>query len=136
MTANTRLPRRAFLGGLGLAGLAAGAAATTRLLPGDAPPTAHAQGGGPGHQMTLTHNMVEGDVDPAANGFDPSDLVTDFDYGAVSTLPSGQTLREYRIVASEKTIEIAPGVTFPAWAYNGRVPGPTIRATQGDRLRI
>ncbi len=33
-------------------------------------------------------------------------------------------------------IEIAPGVTFPAWVYNGRVPGPTLRATAGDRLRI
>jgi FtsP/CotA-like multicopper oxidase with cupredoxin domain len=136
MTRNHRLPRRAFLGGLGVAGLAAGAAATTRLLPGGAPPTAHAQGEGPGHQMAMTHNMVEGDVDPAANGFDPSQMLTDFDYGEVSTLPGGQTLREYRIVAGEKPIEIAPGVTFPAWAYNGRVPGPAIRATAGDRLRI
>ena len=25
---------------------------------------------------------------------------------------------------------------FPAWTYNGRVPGPTLRATEGDRLRI
>ena len=33
-------------------------------------------------------------------------------------------------------IEIAPGIFFPAWTYNGRVPGPTIRATEGDRIRI
>ncbi len=25
---------------------------------------------------------------------------------------------------------------FPAWTYNGQVPGPTIRATEGDRLRV
>jgi FtsP/CotA-like multicopper oxidase with cupredoxin domain len=25
---------------------------------------------------------------------------------------------------------------FPAWTYNGRVPGPTIRVTEGDRIRI
>ena len=25
---------------------------------------------------------------------------------------------------------------FPAWTYNGRVPGPTLRATEGERLRI
>ncbi|MFC7583762.1 multicopper oxidase domain-containing protein [Nonomuraea antimicrobica] len=31
---------------------------------------------------------------------------------------------------------MAPGVTMPAWTYNGRVPGPTLRATEGDRLRI
>ena len=29
-----------------------------------------------------------------------------------------------------------PGVFFPAWTYNGRVPGPTLRANEGDRLRI
>ena len=25
---------------------------------------------------------------------------------------------------------------YPAWTYNGQVPGPTIRCTEGDRLRI
>ncbi|MCH8275583.1 MAG: multicopper oxidase domain-containing protein, partial [Armatimonadetes bacterium] len=33
-------------------------------------------------------------------------------------------------------IEIAPGLFFPAWTYNGDVPGPTIRARLGDRIRI
>jgi FtsP/CotA-like multicopper oxidase with cupredoxin domain len=27
-------------------------------------------------------------------------------------------------------------VTFPAWTYNGQVRGPTIRATEGDGIRI
>jgi FtsP/CotA-like multicopper oxidase with cupredoxin domain len=45
-------------------------------------------------------------------------------------------LREYEIFAVDREIEIAPGVFFPAWTYNGQVPGPTIRATEGDRLRI
>jgi manganese oxidase len=130
------ITRRSFLGGLGLAGLAGGAAAASRLIPADHAATAHAQAGDTSGHMPMTHNMVEGDVDSAANGFDPMDILTDFDYGTVSTLPNGQTLREYTIVAEEKTIEIAPGVTFPAWVYNGRVPGPTIRCTQGDRLRI
>ncbi len=31
---------------------------------------------------------------------------------------------------------MAPGVFFPAWTYNGQVPGPTIRCTEGDRVRI
>ena len=45
-------------------------------------------------------------------------------------------MREYEFVAVDKEIEIAPGIFFPAWTYNGRVPGPTIRCTEGDRLRI
>ena len=48
----------------------------------------------------------------------------------------GSLLREYEIVAVDREIEIAPGVYFPAWTYNGQVPGPTIRATEGDVVRI
>ncbi|HEV2874828.1 MAG TPA: multicopper oxidase domain-containing protein, partial [Thermoleophilaceae bacterium] len=36
----------------------------------------------------------------------------------------------------DRDIEVAPGVTYSAWTYNGRVPGPTLRARQGERLRI
>lgn len=50
--------------------------------------------------------------------------------------PDGSLLREYWIHAEDREIEIAPGVFFPAWAYNGQVPGPTIRATEGDLIRI
>ena len=48
----------------------------------------------------------------------------------------GTFLREYELFAVDREIEIAPGVFFPAWTYNGQVPGPTIRATAGDQLRI
>lgn len=32
--------------------------------------------------------------------------------------------------------ETTTGMVFPAYTYNGRVPGPTIRVTEGDRVRI
>jgi FtsP/CotA-like multicopper oxidase with cupredoxin domain len=79
---------------------------------------------------------VVGEVDHGRNGFNPTDMLTDFDYGIVSTMPNGQTLREYNIVALDKEIEIAPGVFFPAWTYNGRVPGPSLRCVEGDHIRI
>lgn len=50
--------------------------------------------------------------------------------------PDGSWLREYEIFAVDREIEIAPGLFFPAWTYNGQVPGPTIRATEGDRIRV
>jgi FtsP/CotA-like multicopper oxidase with cupredoxin domain len=77
-----------------------------------------------------------GRVDNDRNGFDPHAILTDFDGGAVSKDSSGNTVREYEFVAITKDIEVAPGVFFPAWTYNGRVPGPTIRATEGDLIRI
>lgn len=53
-----------------------------------------------------------------------------------SVKPDGTLLREYELFAVDREIEIAPGVFFPAWTYNGQVPGPTIRATEGDTVRI
>src|SRR5690606_27740948 len=32
--------------------------------------------------------------------------------------------------------EILDGVTVVAWTYNGTVPGPVIRVTEGDRVRV
>ena len=45
-------------------------------------------------------------------------------------------VREYELVAVDRTIEVAQGVEFNAWTYNGTVPGPIIRATEGDLLRV
>lgn len=77
-----------------------------------------------------------GTVDHKANGFDPTEILRDFDYGKTTRLASGRVLREWTLVASDKEIEVAPGVSFPAWIYNGRIPGPTLRCTEGDLLRI
>ncbi|MDX2271058.1 MAG: multicopper oxidase domain-containing protein [Cyanobacteriota bacterium] len=94
-------------------------------------------------EQTMTHSLrihggltSVGEVDHARNGFDPYALLTDWDPGQVSQLSNGQTLREYDIDAADRLVEIAPGVMYPAWTYNGRIPGPTIRVTEGDRVRI
>jgi manganese oxidase len=73
---------------------------------------------------------------PRGFAVDPMEFLTRFDYGTVSQLPNGQTLREYTLVAQDVELEVAPGIMFPAWTYNGSVPGPTLRATEGDRMRI
>lgn len=91
------------------------------------------------HQMGHGEDPLPGtvgEVDHKSNGFDPTQVLTDYDYGKASALPSGQTLREFDIVSSNKTIEVVPGIEFPAWTFNGRIPGPTLRCTEGDRLRI
>lgn len=40
------------------------------------------------------------------------------------------------LVAEEFEHEFAPGLTARVWGYNRSTPGPTIEATEGDRLRI
>lgn len=89
-----------------------------------------------GHHSAHGNSMLVGAVDHVRNGFDPMQMLVDWDYGTVSTLPDGRTLREYEIIAVDKEIEIAPGLFFPAWTYNNRVPGPTIRCTEGDQIKI
>ncbi len=48
----------------------------------------------------------------------------------------GRTVREWVVSASDREIEVAPGVRFPAWTFNARIPGPTFRCRQGDLLRV
>jgi FtsP/CotA-like multicopper oxidase with cupredoxin domain len=45
-------------------------------------------------------------------------------------------VREYHLTATDVDLEVAPGVFFPAWVYNGTAPGPVIRATEGDLLQV
>ena len=69
--------------------------------------------------------------------FEPAKVLREFNYGKVSKLEDGRTLREFTIIAEDtKVMEISPGVFFNVWTYNGTVPGPTIRATEGDLLRV
>ena len=137
------LTRRKALAGL-VSFLGAGVAAKLAGLPPleAAEPAAAADGvdhSKPGHLTPGSQHAgfaQGGRVDPAANGFDPSEMVRDFDWGRTQELSGGRVLREWDLVAVDKEIEVAPGVKFAAWTYNGRVPGPTLRCREGELLRI
>lgn len=149
MTSNTDLGspgRRALLvGGL----VAAGGAVA--LAKGASSQTAPANDAMAGHDMSamqadpyaapmpgMAHGnmMTVGRVDHARNGFDPTPMLTDWDTGTTEVMTDGRTLRIFEVEAVDKEIEIAPGIFFPAWTFNGRVPGPALRAKEGERLRI
>jgi manganese oxidase len=65
------------------------------------------------------------------------------DYQPVVTL-NGWTLpwrmngdwKEFHLVAEPVVRELAPGMKAHLWGYNGRSPGPTIEAVEGDKVRI
>lgn len=88
----------------------------------------------PGHDAGIP--TVVGDVNHLGNGFNPTELVTDFDYGETSKLVTGQILRTFNIVAEDKILNVVPGIEYPAWTYNGRIPGPTLRCKAGERVRV
>ena len=130
----TSATRRGLL--VGGASLGVGAAvigtqgANAQPQPAAAPHMAH---GGGVNGATFRAGAV---VDHEANGFHPTEILRDFDYGTTSVMADGRVLREWEIYAVDTEIEVAPGVRFPAWTFNSRVPGPTLRCRQGDRLRV
>ena len=136
--------RRALL----VAGLAAASGAA--IMAGDAKSQARPDPTA-GHQMSdmptnpyaapmrgMAHGSMTtvGLVDHYRNGFDPTAMLTDWETGRTELLSDGRTLRIFEVEALDKEIEIAPGIFFPAWTFNGRVPGPALRAKEGEKLRI
>ncbi|MDQ3867750.1 MAG: multicopper oxidase domain-containing protein [Actinomycetota bacterium] len=121
-----RLSRRELLAGAApvvvgapLVRLADGASATTHLA-------AHTESDR-GHAA-----MIGADAPAPGGPHDLDELL--FPPAALPHEPG--RVREYELVAVDREIEVAKGVTFPAWTYNGSVPGPIIRATEGDLLRV
>lgn len=49
---------------------------------------------------------------------------------------AGPAVREYSLDIAPKDIEMAPGVVWHAWTYNGSVPGPLLIVTAGETLRV
>jgi manganese oxidase len=65
--------------------------------------------------------------------------LTYFNCGHVTTNDKTKTTtRQFTLIAEENhTIPISTiGHKFHAWTYNGTVPGPTMRMTQGDHIQI
>jgi nitrite reductase (NO-forming) len=53
-------------------------------------------------------------------------------------LPPVQAGKVVRVTITVKdtTVEIAPGVRYRAWTFNGRVPGPVLHVRQGQRVEV
>ncbi len=69
------------------------------------------------------------------SGFNPVKYLRNFDYGTVAQ-ENGRTVREFRFEAQTSTVNLNRSTSFITWNLNGQVPAPTLRATQGDRIRV
>ena len=125
--------RRAVLGGLGVAGSAA-------LGLGGSGATAH-----PGHDdEDDSHGNFGSSGEYESGDFDPHEYLRTFNTGESGQddlrqevyEEDGRTVRHFEFSIVDTSIEIAPGVEFPAWAFENQVPGPTLRAVEGDVIRI
>ncbi|MFN2471643.1 MAG: multicopper oxidase domain-containing protein [Gaiellaceae bacterium] len=116
----------------GAAGLAAAVPAARLGWPGEAD-AGHAGSHAPKEHGEHGHAAMIGDEVPAPGGPHALDALL----APAPALPHQPgRVREYELVAVDREIEVAKGVTFPAWTYGGTVPGPIIRATEGDLLKV
>src|SRR5215208_2902821 len=53
-----------------------------------------------------------------------------------TTTITSPTLKEYTLIAQDAELEIAPGKVVKTWTYNGTMPGPTLRFTEGDNVTV
>ncbi len=72
---------------------------------------------------------------PTGNRVNPMAMPREFDHGTV-TQENGRTVREFRLTAESGELQLNPATKFITWNINGRVPAPTLRATEGDRIRV
>jgi len=49
---------------------------------------------------------------------------------------AGPREKTFTLEAREVTVDLGMGVKFNAWTYNGRLPGPTLEACEGDHIKI
>ncbi len=68
----------------------------------------------------------------------PVEYLTHFNCGHVSKDAAGKTVRQFTLIVDEdQKIPITyEGHIFEGWTFNGTIPGPTIRVTEGDLVRI
>ncbi|PLR83557.1 copper oxidase [Bacillus canaveralius] len=135
MSVDDKVSRRDILkiGSAGALGLA-GSYLLNKMTP--LTPTVKAETHSKNVHAKMNHHNNMNDLSKTSGYKMAERLLTKFDYGKVSTLANGQTLREYEVIAIDKEIEIAKGITFPGWTFNGTIPGPTFRCTEGDLLRF
>jgi FtsP/CotA-like multicopper oxidase with cupredoxin domain len=131
--------RRAAASLLGLVGVGSIGAAVAPTVSRLSTTTALAAGQ-TGHDQ---HNQVE-DVRAKADEMDAMHEAGVLAFPAETEGLGGQPL-EYRMEGDVKVFELvcqvvdweyAPGKRTEAWTYNGVTPGPEIRVTEGDKVRI
>ena len=137
--------RRRFMGIAGLAGVGAIGTALSpdgiRIERQVTTSAASTSGNGPGHQTVAQ--------DSGSDEMKPEDI--DAMHGAgVEAFPASTTgkggqpleyemdgdVKVFRLTSQVIDWEYDAGKTTEAWAYNGVVPGPEIRVTEGDKVRV
>lgn len=75
------------------------------------------------------------EINATSEAANPMKMLREFDYGTLKR-ENGRTIREFQLTAGTSTIRLNSAVSHTIWDLNGRIPGPTLRVRQGDRVRV
>jgi FtsP/CotA-like multicopper oxidase with cupredoxin domain len=119
----------AALAGTGLAADKALAQTAAPTAPPTAPPTASMQDGMTVDEMDKAHEAgVKAYLDNAGKN-------KNF-WGNLLPYTLDGSTKVFQLEITEGPWETTPGTTISALMYNGQVPGPVIRVTEGDKVRV
>lgn len=76
-----------------------------------------------------------GFTDGNGDRWTPLTRLREFNSGILN-IENGRTIREFRLTANSTSIPLNAAISYVSWNLNGRVPAPTLRATEGDRIRV
>lgn len=79
--------------------------------------------------------QIPDDLPTSGSSVSPMTILRDFDYGVLKR-ENGRTVREFQAVANSSILQLNSALPFVSWNINGRVPGPTFRAKEGERVRV
>jgi manganese oxidase len=85
--------------------------------------------------QTVSVKVPRMEIEASNNGTKPIQVLRNFDYGTLKR-EKGQTIREFELIAGTSTIQLNNATHYNIWDLNGRIPGPTLRAKAGERIRI
>jgi manganese oxidase len=77
-------------------------------------------------------NEPDAPLAPGDGKYDPDGLL----FPPEAKRYSPGRVREYDLVSYDRQIQLTARTKFDAWTYNGTVPGPIIRVTEGDEVRV
>ena len=125
------------LAGCDLFGTASPAATPTPGRPptGQAPTTPSTGGVTPPAPGELVSSGEVGDPDQPIPAAGVPDATVDQGAQPLAFTQDGDT-KVFELTAQPVRWKILPDITVTAWSYNGMVPGPLLRLTEGDKVRV
>jgi FtsP/CotA-like multicopper oxidase with cupredoxin domain len=63
-------------------------------------------------------------------------LAREFEGAYPVSRPANGQVRSFELIAKETELPLVDGTKMRVWAYNGQVPGPTLRVQLGETLRV